>query len=513
MRTQNSIRNSLVAFISNFFSILIAFIAQAIFVRLLGIEYLGLNGLFTNVITMLSIFELGIGNAIIYNLYKPLANKDIKNVKSLMGFYKKAYNYIALIIFIVGIIIIPFLPYIVKDLTIDINLYAIYFLFLISTLTSYVIAYKRNLIYADQNNYIIDLVHMAYLLLVNCLQLIILYLTKNYYLYLVIKIICQFLENLAITLIANSLYPYLLDKDIESLDKSIENDIFSKVKALFFHKIGAIIINGTDNIIISMYLGISQVGIYTNYYTIINSVRTLFSQIISSTTASIGNLIVTEDYDKRYFVFKKMQFLNFWISVFCAVSILLIIQPFICLWFGKDYLINELSLIVLVLNFYQRIMRMTFSTFKESAGIYVEDKYVPIIESILNILFSIVLLKFFGFAGVFMGTIISSLIIWGYSYPIFVYKKLFNRSYLDYFKEMFNYLLLFFAICSTSYFIANLFAIDNYYVKIIVNVLISLIIPNLIMIIIFNKTDNYKYFIDIIKNILYKILRKERKNK
>ena len=510
MRTNNSIRNSIVALVSNFLSILIALIAQSIFIKILGIEYLGLNGLFTNILTMLSIFELGIGSAIIYNLYEPIATNNIEKIKSIMKFYKKTYNLIAIIILLVGILMIPFLKTIVGEVSVDINIYVIYVLFLISTLTSYIIAYKRNLIYANQKNYIVDLIHMCYLIILNILQLIILYFTKQYYIYLLIKIICQLFENIIITLIANKMYPYLLDEDIKILDKKIEKDIFSKVKALVFHKVGAIIINGTDNIIISMYLGVAQVGIYTNYYTIINAVKTVFSQVISSTTASIGNLLVTENEEKIYDVFKKMRFLNFWIACFSGISILIIIQPFISIWVGEEYKVSMFVVIILVLNFYQKMMRISYASFKESAGIYIEDKFIPLIESCLNIISSIILLKIFGLAGVFMGTIISGLTIWCYSYPKFVYKKLFNRTYYNYAKETLGYLILFIIITFITFSISKMIIIKNYYLQILINAITALIIPNLIIVIIFRKTDNFKYFTNLLNELLKEYINKKR---
>ena len=504
-RTKNSIRNSMASIVSNVVSILIAFISQSIFIKILGAEYLGINGLFTNVLTMLSIFELGIGSAIIYNLYEPIAHNKVEKIKSLMKFYKKAYNIIALTIFTVGILIIPIMPKIVGEVTIDINIYMVYILFLLSTIASYLMAYKRNLIYANQKNYIVDLVHMGYLIILNIVQLLILFFTKNYYIYLIIKIVCQIMENVVLTQIANKMYPYLLDKEVEKIDKKVEKDIFTKVRALVLHKVGGIAINGTDNIIISYFFGVATVGLYTNYYTIINAVKTLFSQIILSTSASIGNLLVTENEIKRFEIFKKIRFLNFWIACFSAISILLIVQPFIELWVGKEYLLENVVVLALVINFFQKMMRFTYSTFKESAGIYVEDKFVPIIESILNIVFSIIFLKIFGLVGVFIGTIVSGLVLWCYSYPRFVYKKLFKRKYIDYAKETIGYIVLFITIMFITFVasrVVNLIGNIAPIWSVCLNAMICLIIPNLIIMLIFNKTEEYKYFKSMLRNLL-----------
>ena len=511
MRTSNSIKNSITSLIGNIFSFIIAFIAQAVFIKVLGTEYLGLNGLFTNVLSMLSIFELGIGNAIVFNLYKPLSKNDYKKVSTLMNFYKKAYRIIALLIFIFGILLLPFLNTFIKDLTIDVNIYIVYILFLMSTISSYLMAYKRSLIIADQKNYIINIIHVIYLVIVNISQLLIILLSKNYYLYLVMKIICQLLENLFISIVANRKYDYLKKYATSKLDKKTENDIFNRVKALFFHKIGSIIVSGTDNIIISYFFGIESVGLYTNYNTITNAVNTIFSQVISSTTASVGNLLVSSDENKKYNVFKKMRFLNFWISTFTSVSLLVVIQPLISLWIGSEYQLSIIVVCAIVFNFFQKMQRQVYSTFKDSAGIWVEDRFIPLIESFVNLLFSIIFLKLFGLVGVFLGTIISGLVLWCYSYPKFVYKKLFNRSYFEYAKETIGYILIFIFVSIITFWLSTLYVINNKLLLVIANIIMCCFIPNLILFISFRKTDNFGYFKNLLKEIIMKLYTKVNK--
>jgi len=508
MRTENTIKNSLTSTISSITAMILGLIAQSIFIRLLGAEYLGLNGLFANILTCLSIFELGIGNAIVYHLYKPISENDKEKIKSLMQFYRKAYNIIALLITILGMLLIPVLKYIVGEVTVEINLYIIYILFLFSTLSSYFVAYKRSLLYAYQKNYIINIVHIIYLISLNFLQLLLLFFTKNYYIYLIIKIICQILENIIITVIVNKKYKFITEKKFNKLDKSVEKDIFNKVKALVFHKIGYVIVMGTDNIIISMFIGVISVGYYSNYSTIISAVNSLFATIVSSATASIGNLIITETCKKRYQTFKKLRFLNFWLACFSGVCILTIMQPFIKIWVGEQYLLGITVLFTLVLNYYQKMMRYSYSTFKDAGGIWIEDKYVPLVESLLNIVASIVLLKFFGLAGVFMGTIISGLALWCYSYPKFVYKKLFNRSYIQYTKETLGYIGLFILLAMLTYCISTLFVVSNNYLQVIINTLIALVVPNTILVILFRKTENFKYFLELLSKITKKIKHK-----
>ena len=421
-----------------------------------------------------------------------------------MNFYKKAYHIIALVVFIIGISIIPFLSYFIGETIVDININLVYLLFIIDIVCSYLLTYKRSLLYADQKNYIINIIHMIYLVTLNISQLLLLYITKNYYLYLGIKIILRIIENVVITIIVNKKYSYLKEKNIKKLDKKIEKDIFQKVKALFFHKIGSFIVLGTDNLIISRYLGIITVGLYSNYYMIINALNTLFSQALTALTPSVGNLLVEKKTKKNFEVFRKVRFINFWIATFTSVALLIIMNSFITIWIGEAYLLSNLVLITLVINFFMTMMRNSYSTFKEAAGIFHEDRYVPIIESFVNIVASIILLKYFGLAGVFMGTIISGLILWCYSYPKFVYKKLFCRSYLSYIKETISYIILFILILIISYKISNIYTFYNIWVQLLYNIIVSLIIPNIILLIIFYKNDNLKYYYRLFKKLVKK---------
>lgn len=500
MRTKNSIKNTIVSFLANGLTILIGLIAQAIFIRVLGEEYLGINGLFTNIISMLGIVELGIGSAIVYNLYKPIADADTSKINALMKFYKKCYHIIALIVLFLGLCITPFLNYFVGEVHIDVQLQIVFILFILDIVCSYLLSYKRSIINANQKNYIVNLIHIGYLVLLNFFQILILLLSKNYYLYLLVKIGMRLFENIAITSAANKMYPYL-SEDGEELDAITKADIFKKVKALFFHKLGTFFVLGTDNIIISKFLGIAQVGFYSNYYLIINAVQTLFGQVINVLTPSVGNLLVEGNVQKNYDVFKRIRFLNFWIATFSGVCLLVMMDSFITIWIGKEYILSFFVLVVLVINYYQKSMRTSYNVFKEAAGIYYEDRFVPLFESFINIVASIVLLHYFGLAGVFMGTIVSGFMLWGYSYPKYVYKKLFGRDYLVYAKETIGYILLFLIVASGTYYLANMLSFSNIYFNFISHMIIAFAIPNIILLILFYKTDNFQYYIGLLKKL------------
>lgn len=506
MRTSNSIKNTITALLVSFCSAFLGIISQSLFLKILNIEYLGINGLFSNIITMLGIAELGIGNAIIVNLYKPVYEQNIEKIKALMRFYKRAYNIVALIVLAIGLSLTPFLKYIVGDVSININLTAIYLLFVFSTVSSYLLIYKRTILIAHQKNYILNVIEIFYLIIYNILQIIILYITENYYLYLAIKIICQLIENIIVSIYANRKYKYLKEKECNKLDKQTEKNIFTKMKSLFFHKIATFIVKGTDNIIISTFLGVSTVGLYSNYHTIINSVSSLFSRMMTSTTASVGNLLVEKNNEKTYKTFKKIRFLNFWIATFSSSCLLNIMQNFISVWIGKKYLLDNYVLYILVLNYFFNLMKYCYSIFKDAAGIWQEDKWIPLIESIMNIIISIILVKFLGLSGVFLGTFISSLVMWCYSYPKFVHKKLFKKNYNEYIKDNIKYFFIFTLVISLSYFISLLVKTEKLLINLLFTILVSTIIPNILIMLIFYNTEEFKYFIKLTKNILKKII-------
>lgn len=510
MRTYNSIKNMIYSIISNALTIIIGFLVQKVFLSILGTEYLGLNSLYTNIVSMLAIADLGIGSAIIYNLYEPVAKNKKEKIKSLMRFYRNTYRIISLIIFVIGLIIIPFLGVIVGKTTIPhFELIILFILFLLDTVSSYLLSYKRSLLYADQKIYITSIVHLGYLIIMNSLLIGCLLLTKNYYLYLIIKIICRILENVVISIIVDKKYPYLKEKEVKQLSKETINDIILKVKGLIFHKIGSFFVLGTDNIIISMFLGVTIVGLYNNYYLVIYALTTLICQGFTSFTASVGNLLTLESKNRIFQVFKRIRFLNYWVASYTAVSILVVMESFISSWYGVEYLLDTSVLIVLVINYYLTVMRYNISIFKEAAGIFHEDRYVPIIESIVNIVASLILMKFFGLAGVFLGTIISNLILHFYSYPKYVYKELFKDNYKNYFKSIFTYFILFIFIASFTIIVCSIIKVDSPLLQMIINIGISLIIPNLFNYIFLHRKEEFNYLKELMNKVLKRQLKGE----
>lgn len=496
MRTRNSIINTLVSTVMSVVTILIGFIPQKVFISIIGTEYLGLNGLFNNILSILSVAELGFGTAIVFNLYRPIAENDTDKINKLLCYYKKIYFYVFICVSILGLIILPFIPYIVGKTSI-VNLRFLFLLALIEVSVSYLLTYKRSILYADQKNYIVNIVHIIYVIILNVSQICVLITTKNYILYLLIKIICRILENIVINMYVNKKYKYLQNTS-DDLDDLTKDNITSKVKGLLFHNIGAAMVQGTDNILISNMFGIVKVGLYSNYFIITNAINSLITQIFQSITSSVGNLLIEEDSDKIYSIYKNMLFLNAYIYTVASICIMCGISDFIKIWLGDSYLLDFNVLMWIVISFFITGMKKTNSTFKNAAGIFYEDRFVPIFEAIVNIVMSIVFGKLFGLSGIFMGTITSSFFLILYSYPILVYKNLFHKNYFSYFIDNFKYFTLFGVINILNYYLSQYIIFVNPLITFVVKMIVSIINVSLVYLIIFYKSNEVYYYRDIL---------------
>ena len=317
--------------------------------------------------------------------------------------------------------------------------------------------------------------------------------TKNNILFLILQILFTFLENFFLSIKADKTYPYLKG-DADKLDADSKKEIVKNTKAMLMHKVGGVVINSTDNVILSKFTGLITVGLYSNYYLIINGINVVLSQVFTSMMASVGNLCATSNTEKQEEVFKSMFFLNFWMYSFCSICFLFLINPFISIWLGEKYLFSIDVVIVLFLNFYITGMRKSVLTFSEAMGLFEKDKWKAIIESILNIIISIVLVLKIGVLGVFLGTLISSLLVCFWVEPYVLYKYVFHKNVLNYFKLYFLYSIITAIQCIVFYFGFKIIP-DGLYITFIIRLLVCAIIPNIIIILLYHNTNEYKYII------------------
>ena len=500
-RTENSIINSAMSIVTQVLTVVLNFAVKTVFIKMLNDEYLGVNGLFTNIITMLSLADLGIGIAIPYSLYKPLANKDEHKINVLMNFYKKVYTIIGIAVLLIGLSLTPFLGLIIKDIPKNVpHLSLIYILFVIHSASSYFFVYKKFLIDSDQKGYITSRIIFTFSTLLSIIQIILLVTTKNYILFLLSSIILVIIQNIYISNKANKLYPFIKNKTDEKLEKEDMEGIKKNVSSLFIYKVGTVIMNGTDNIIISKFIGLIIVGFYSNYVLIINSITTVLNQIFNAITSSIGNLVVTTNKKRSKEVYDNLNFANFWLYALFGVCIIVLINPFINVWIGKKYVMGFSIVFLLVLNFYVLGMQSVTNSFRNAYGLFWIAKYRPIIMVIINIVISVVLVQFIGIEGVLIGTLISRLVTTAWLDPYIVHKYGFEISPKSYYIDYLKYLVIFIAISIILNYFVSMIAINNIFILILIAILVVIIV-NVILILLFFKTSEFNYFYDKIKKI------------
>lgn len=499
-RTKKSVTNTTVSFISQLIIILLGFISRRVLIYSVGVQYLGINGLMTNILTIFSLAESGIGTAIGYSLYKPLAENNIEKVKSLMRFYRNTYRILAGMTAIVGLLFYPFLPIFLKDNTApDANI--IYFLFLGSSVCSYLWSYKVTLNSSDQNKYLYTIANTLTQILVLIVKVFILYFTQNYILYLCIELGSTLIKNIIFSIIMDKRYPYLKDKSVKKLDEVEKNTLFVNIKSLFFGKIGYILSQCSDNLVISSIVSITSVGMYSNYTTLISSVSGFVTTFSSGVTASMGNLIACETKEKSYEVYKKIDFINYWLYTFSAICLICLMEPFIMIWLGDDYVLEKGILIIAVLTFYLKGINSGIEIAKNAAGLYHPDRFVPIIEAALNLAISIVLAFRIGLLGVLIGTFVSFLCCSFWTKPYFVYRDVFGIEFSKYITWEGKRIVIALILGSFLYLFETMISFQNVYIDFIIKTISVVILSNSLLVLVFYKTREYIY----IKQFVYSI--------
>ncbi|MGZ0876529.1 lipopolysaccharide biosynthesis protein [Priestia megaterium] len=508
MRTEQSIKNIFISIFSQLIIVALGFISRKVFLDSLGVNYLGVNGLLTNVLSMMALVEGGIGLSIVYNLYKPLAESDRKKVIALVQLYKKVYKILALITLLISLCLYPFLEHLMKEGESISNITIIYFLFVAKNIVSYLNAHKWSLINADQRGYVLVRMELFFQVTTTVAKILVLIATENYILYLLIEFFIYIIQNITNGIIVNKRYSYIKTKTKHSIDNDTKENLKKNVKALFLHNIGGFCVFGTDNILISSFVSIATVGLYSNYTMITQQLASLISPLLGGIGASVGNLIATESNEKNYSVFKIAYLMNFWIYSFSLIFLYNLLEPFINWWLGDGYLLDNVAFIFILINFYLNGMRTAISTFKNKAGLFVQDKYAPLFEGLINLVFSLVLVKYLGLTGIFLGTAISTLSTVFWTQPVIVYKNVFKRSVWSYFKSYSFYALLTIGTCFITTIACNNFVEGGNFISLLLKGIICLVIPNSIYVIVFFKTAEFQYLTNILKSNLFKLRRK-----
>lgn len=503
-RTRNASRNIFFGIILKVYQILIPFMMRTAMIYLMGVQYLGLNSLFTSILQVLNLAELGVGSAMVYSMYKPIAEDDNITICALMKLYRLYYSVIGLIIAFFGLLLTPFIPKLISgNIPNNINIYFLYLLNLGATVLSYwLFAYKNSILQAYQRTDIVSKVTLVTNTIQYGLQIFVLWLFRNYYLYVIVMLITQAMTNIITAIYADKIYPDF--KPSGKVEKKKVKEINQRIRDLFTSKIGGVIYDSADTVVISSFLGLTVLAVYQNYFYIINAISSFIIVIFSACTAGIGNSIVVETKEKNFNDLNKFTFIICWIAGFCCCSLLCIYQPFMELWVGKDLMLSFSAVICFVVYFFTRQLNALFNLYKDASGMWHEDKYRPLAAALANLILNLILVQFIGIYGVILSTVLAILCIgmpWLFHN---LFTIIFERKNLRLFlKKLRLYCVVVIFSCVICYIVCSLINL-GLVLTIIIRGIICCLIPNLIYYIIYRDTEEFQLSLLLANNMTQK---------
>lgn len=510
-RTEKAVKNSFWGLISKISGLLLGLFSRTVFIRYLGETYLGVNGVYGELLNMLSLTQLGFGTALNFALYKPVADNDEIKIKKLLHFYKVVYRIIAVVVTCIGLALIPFLPSILQGTeTIDAIQLRIYFvIFLSNTVIGYFISYKFAYLNALQKNYISTNVETITHFFTIIGQIVILICTRNFLAYLLFQTAMGIFTRFGIAFYLNKKFPIVKGNTQERLSKEEKKPIFKEVKGLMIHQFANFAVHSTDNLIIAMTsgLGVVMVGLISNYNLIITSVLGFASLLFTGVTSGFGNLVATSSTEHYEKTFREVNFLNVWVYGFCSIAFFVLIPPFIQLWLGEKFLIDDISFLLIVVNQYMLGQSSIYNNVRVGKGNFKKDQWNSLIQAVVNLLVSIIAVRYLGLVGVYIGTIVSRLCT-TIIRPWMTYKYLFNKSCSHYYKMYLGYFLFIALIGAITYFVCHFILINVTIWTFIIAIMVVALLPNLLIVVVFYKTESFKSLWKRVKITLNRCLKR-----
>jgi len=500
-RVGNASRNVVFGMLLKGYQILLPFAMRTVMMYYMGMQYLGLNSLFGSILWVLNLAELGVGSAMVYSMYQPIIDGDKKQICALLKLYRKYYRIIGLVIAIVGLILTPFIPYLIKgDVPADIDVYIVYWLNLFCTVMTYwLFAYKNSLLVAHQRNDVASKVTIATNTVQYLIQFAIVIFLKDYYWYLIASIVTQAFTNVIIAHFANKMYP---DYQPEGeMDKDVVKKINQRIKDLFTMKLGMVIVSSADSIVISAFLGLTVVAVYNNYYYILTAAMGIIKVVFNSCTAGIGNSIVVDTPEKNYADLKKLTFIISWLSGFCSVLLLCLYQPFMKIWQGEGSLFGFNVVICFVIYFFVDQINQLFITYKDAAGIWHEDRFRPLVTAFVNLALNLILVNFIGVYGVILSTVISMVAV-GMPWILHnMFTCIFKTGMKDYVCRILYYAAVTVVVCTACYAVCTLIP-DNGWGTMLLKALIVTVLSNVLFLLVYCRTKEFEQTKEIVRRIL-----------
>ena len=498
-RTQQALRNILWGLIEKTITILCPFVIRTIIIYKLGNEYLGLSSLFSSILQVLSLAELGFGDAIIFGMYKPISEHDNKKVGTYLNTFRKIYQLLGVVILTIGLMVLPFVKRLINgSYPDDINIYILYIIYLLNTVISYFLfEYKESLIKATQRNDINSKIYILCNLVMYILQIVVLLLFKNYYFYAVLLLLCTVAINILRSKVVDREYPNI--KCEGTLRQEEIRNLGQRVVGLTINKISQVFRNSFDSIIISAFIGLVCLAQYQNYYYIVSALTIVMNVIMTAVGAGIGNGIASESIKKNYANYKELLFEYSSIATVFTACMLCLMQDFITLWVGEDNLLQFSSVIFCSIYFFSMRLGDVTAIYRQSAGLWWEDRQRPIIEAATNLALNIILVKYLGVNGVIISTIISIVVInipWA---THILFKYYFKMNAKQVFMEMFKYSLKAVLCCFVTYFVCNNINVGSLFGTIILKGLLACLISLVIIIVCNIKNPEVGTFLNRVK--------------
>lgn len=498
-RIEKSKRNLSYGMLYQIMYLILNFVVRISIINCLGVISLSLNGLFTEVLSILSLAEMGVGTAITYSLYKPLAEDDHKKVSQLMSYFKTAYHVITIVMFVGGLIMIPFLKYIIKD--VDVAWWyqvLVYILFLINTCASYWFSHRMLLITADQKAYVCAKTNLVVRGVFFGISLCMIWFAKNFILYLISEIGYSFVYYFVLAKQADKMYPYLDDKD--KLPKEERKQLFVSVKQAFAGKLANRVLNSTDNILISSLVGTALVGIYSTYSMFTNGFQRVFAQVNEAIVGSVGNVIATESPEHIKETYDRSTYLFFVMGSVCSVCMYAAIQPFLTMIIGKNLLLSEAVLLIVIINLFEETLKMPLWTYFEAAGRFKEGQWISIVGCVLNIIVSIIWGKMWGMFGIFLGTFVSLALMIACKIVV-LGKHVFNGRQGFIIKDFIKYNVVFAAEMVLAKLLSPL-STGIMFIDFLLKGIAGLVITIMLSVVVFRETDEFQYVFEIARKKL-----------
>lgn len=502
-RTEHVVKNLKFAAVSELVLAVLKFVSRRVFVLLLGKEYLGVSGLFTDILSMLSLAELGFSVSITYSLYQPVAQGNTTLIKSLMQLYRRVYRSVFVIVLAAGLSLTPFLDFFVKEMPENIpNISLIYVLNVVNASVSYLFAYKSTLLFVYQKKYIDSLIRTAVSVIAAVAQIGVLLITGNYVFYLFIAIGAALTQNVLISVKTDRLYPYLKETDISPLPVEILHDIRRNVGAMILHRIGAVAIFSTDNILISKFVGIGTTGLYSNYVMIRGFLNVMVNALFNAITPALGNLNATETEQNRQAAFRRLNFFSAWLFGWMSICLLWLYDPFIRIWLGRNYLLPRPVVLIIVINFYVNSMRIPVANTKSVMGLFWDERYKSILEPPLNLAVSILLAQRWGIFGILAGTLISTMALPFWVEPLGLYRHGLKQPIGEYFLRYLGHLLLTAAAGGLTGLACS--AAGEGLFGFVLRLLFCILIPNAVYLAVYCRSSEFCFMKEMAKRIINK---------